>query len=103
MKFPTIITAAAALALASAAVTSRAQAINLPAATVSSVHAATSSVTASTISTVQDAKIDISVNEDKGGAWYTNSVWIAIGIIALVLVIALIAMASRGRDTTVVK
>lgn len=39
-------------------------------------------------------KIDVNINEDKGGAWY---------IIALVLLIALIAMAGHGRDTTVVK
>jgi len=34
---------------------------------------------------------------------YTQPVWIAIGIIALVLIIVLITMAGRGRDTTVVK
>ena len=55
------------------------------------------------ITTTQDAKIDISVNDHKAGAWYTSPVWIAIGIIALVLIIALIAMAGRGRDTTVIK
>ena len=51
---------------------------------------------------VQDAKIEIKTTESHG-AWYTQPVWIAIGIIALVLIIALIAMAGRRGDTTVVK
>jgi lysylphosphatidylglycerol synthetase-like protein (DUF2156 family) len=51
---------------------------------------------------VQDAKIEIKTTESHG-AWYTQPVWIAIGIIALVLVIALIAMAGRRNNTTVVK
>ncbi|HMG19097.1 MAG TPA: hypothetical protein VK573_10255 [Gemmatimonadales bacterium] len=98
MRFTTkIMTAGAALVLATAPVAPRAQATPLPI-TVSALSAATSVVAA-----VQDAKIDVNINENKGGAWYTNPVWIAIGIIALVLLIALIAMAGRGRDTTVVK
>ena len=51
---------------------------------------------------VQDAKIEIKTT-DTHGAWYTQPVWIAIGIIALVLVLALIAMAGRRNNTTVVK
>ena len=51
---------------------------------------------------VQDAKIEIKTT-DSHGAWYTQPVWIAIGIIALVLIIALIAMAGRRGNTTVVK
>ena len=51
---------------------------------------------------VQDAKIEIKTT-DSHGAWYTQPVWIAIGIIALVLVLALIAMAGRRNNTTVVK
>jgi hypothetical protein len=51
---------------------------------------------------VQDAKIEIKTT-DSQGAWYTQPVWIAIGIIALVLVLALIAMAGRRNNTTVVK
>jgi hypothetical protein len=51
---------------------------------------------------VQDAKIEIKTTESHG-AWYTQPVWIAIGIIALVLVLALIAMAGRRNNTTVVK
>ena len=51
---------------------------------------------------VQDAKIEIKTT-DSHSAWYTQPVWIAIGIIALVLVLALIAMAGRRNNTTVVK
>jgi len=51
---------------------------------------------------IQDAKIEIKTT-DSHGAWYTQPVWIAIGIIALVLILALIAMAGRRNNTTVVK
>jgi hypothetical protein len=51
---------------------------------------------------VQEAKIEIKTT-DTHGAWYTQPVWIAIGIIALVLILALIAMAGRRNNTTVVK
>jgi hypothetical protein len=50
---------------------------------------------------VQDAKLEVKVDDNRG-AWYTQPVWIAIGIIALVLLIVLIISAGR-RDTTVVK
>ena len=58
--------------------------------------------TAPVFALVQDAKIEIKTT-DSHGAWYTQPVWIAIGIIALVLIIALIAMAGRRDSTTVVK
>lgn len=49
-------------------------------------------------------KIDIDINTHSGGgAWWTNPVWIAIGAIALVLLIVLIVMAARGSGTTVIK
>jgi cell division protein FtsW (lipid II flippase) len=51
---------------------------------------------------VQAATIEIKTT-DSHSAWYTQPVWIAIGIIALVLVLALIAMAGRRNNTTVVK
>jgi len=105
MRFTTkILTAGAALVLATAPVAPSAQAAPLPTtAAIASLHAAPITTAAVVVSAVQDAKIDVNINENKGGAWYTNPVWIAIGVIALVLIIALIAMASRGRDTTVVK
>jgi cell division protein FtsW (lipid II flippase) len=52
---------------------------------------------------VQEAKIQVTTHESHG-AWYTQPVWIAIGVIALILIVVLITMAGRGRsNTTVVK
>lgn len=52
---------------------------------------------------MQAAKIEVKTS-DGHGAWYTQPVWIAIGIIALILIIVLISLAGRGRsNTTVVK
>ncbi|HXO86214.1 MAG TPA: hypothetical protein VN803_11895 [Gemmatimonadales bacterium] len=103
MRFTTkILTTGAALVLATAPVAPRAQAALVPAVSVATVRTAVAIPVAVT-SAVQDAKIEVNVNDKKGGAWYTNPVWIAIGIIALVLIIALLMMAGRGRDTTVVK
>ena len=48
-----------------------------------------------------DIKVDI--NTDRGGAWYTNPVWIAIGVIALIVIVMLIVMASKSGGTTVVR
>lgn len=49
-------------------------------------------------------KVDVDINTHSGGgAWWTNPLWIAIGVIALVLLIVVIAMASRGSGTTVIK
>ena len=47
-------------------------------------------------------EVDINTNQG-GGAWYTSPVWIAIGVIALVLLIVLIVMATRGGGTTIVR
>ena len=47
-------------------------------------------------------EVDIDTNEG-GGAWYTSPLWIAIGVIALVLLILLIVAATRGGGTTVIK
>ena len=97
------LTAAGAALLLASAPAPRAQAMNLPVVTRPSVRTVANIAITSIVTTTQDAKIDINVNDHKAGAWYTNPVWIAIGIIALVLIIALIAMAGRGRDTTVIK
>jgi uncharacterized membrane protein len=46
------------------------------------------------------------VNRGGGRAWYASPVWVAIGVIALVLVVMLVAMAARGGGgggTTVVR
>lgn len=44
----------------------------------------------------------INVEIDKGGKWYASPIWIAIGVIAAVLVLILLVMAFRGGGTTVV-
>ncbi len=52
---------------------------------------------------IQAAKIEVKTT-DSQGTWYTQPVWIAIGVIALILIIVLISLAGRGRsNTTVVK
>lgn len=35
--------------------------------------------------------------------WYTSPAWIAIGVVALIAIIALIVAATRGGGTTVIK
>lgn len=47
--------------------------------------------------------VNIDVNRGHGGAWWTNPVWIAIGVIALILLIVLLALAFRGGGTTVIR
>jgi hypothetical protein len=50
-------------------------------------------------------KVDVNINTHSGGggAWWANPIWIAIGVIALVLLVVIIAMAARGSGTTVIK
>ena len=52
-------------------------------------------------------KLDIDININKGngnaGRWYANPMWIAIGALAVIVVLALIVMIGRGGGTTVVK
>lgn len=48
-------------------------------------------------------EVDLDVEINDGSAWYTDPVWIVIGIAALVVIVALIAMAGRGGGTTVVR
>ena len=53
---------------------------------------------------IQNAKIEVNTSHGHSGAWYTQPVWIAIGVIALILIVVLISVAGRGRsNTTVVK
>jgi hypothetical protein len=47
--------------------------------------------------------VDINTHSGGGGAWWASPVWMAIGGIALVLLIVLIVMAARGSGTTVIK
>ena len=46
--------------------------------------------------------IDIDVN-DADAAWWTNPLWIGIGVVALVLLAVIIALAIKGGGTTVMK
>ena len=48
-------------------------------------------------------RLEVDVDTDRGGAWYTSPLWIAIGVIALVLLIVLIVMATRGGGTTIIR
>jgi hypothetical protein len=60
------------------------------------------SVSAAQDKPIPDINIDINKGGD-GGNWYANPVFIGLGVLALVLIIALIVMAGRGGGTTVVK
>ena len=53
----------------------------------------------------QPAKGEIDINVNHGGrAWWASPVWIAIGVIALVVLILLIVLATRGGGgTTIVR
>jgi hypothetical protein len=46
-------------------------------------------------------QIDVDIDEG-GGGWYANPLWIAIGVIGLVVLVLVISMAARG-GTTIVK
>ena len=46
--------------------------------------------------------IDINV-DSADSAWWANPLWIAIGVVALVLLVVIIALAVRGDGTTVIK
>ena len=49
----------------------------------------------------KDVKIEVKV--DRGGSdWYKNPVWIAIGVLGLVLLVLLIGFAIRGSGATTV-
>jgi hypothetical protein len=51
----------------------------------------------------QAPSINIEVNKGGGRVWYANPMWIAIGVLGLLVVVVLIVMAAKGGGTTVVK
>ena len=51
---------------------------------------------------VPTGELNVDINTDGGGAWWSNPVWIAIGVIALVVLVLAIALSNRG-GTTVIK
>jgi hypothetical protein len=48
------------------------------------------------------AELDVNIHRS-GGGWWVNPVWIAIGVIALVVLVLIVAMIARGGGTTIVK
>lgn len=52
---------------------------------------------------VQEPPIDVQIEISDRGGWWADPVWVAIGVIALVLVVVVVAMAARGGGTTVIK
>ena len=51
-------------------------------------------------------KVDVDIDLHRGnggGRWYANPMWIAIGALAVIVLIALIVMAGRGGGTTVIR
>jgi hypothetical protein len=53
------------------------------------------------------AEIKVEINDEPNVVWYTDPVWLAVGAIALLVIIVLAVMAARGGDrgehTTVVR
>ncbi len=52
---------------------------------------------------VADKKIDITIGTTGGGHWYANPLWIAVGVIGVIVVLLLVVLAARGGGTTIVK
>lgn len=48
-------------------------------------------------------QIDVDIEAAGDDGWWANPIWIGVGLVALIAVIALIVAASRGGGTTVVK
>jgi len=50
-------------------------------------------------------KVNVSTTETHTTTWYTDPVWLAVGGLAVLLIIVLIVMAARGKgsSTTVVR
>lgn len=49
------------------------------------------------------SSIDIDVNSADAAAWWSNPLWIGIGVVALVLLAVIIALAVKGGGTTAIK
>jgi len=49
-------------------------------------------------------QVDIDITErTAGGGWWADPVWIGVGIVALVLLVVIVALATRGGGTTVIR
>lgn len=62
-------------------------------------------VPAATLLAQDSLKVNVTTSETHTTTWYTDPVWLAIGGIAVLLVLVLIVMAARGKgsSTTVVR
>ena len=54
---------------------------------------------------IPDKKIEVTVGDHGGGVWYRSPVWIAIGVLAFIVLILLVVLLSRsgGGGTTIVR
>ena len=53
-----------------------------------------------------DKNIEVTVGQRGGGAWYRSPTWIAIGVLAFIVLVVLIVLLSRtggGGGTTVIR
>lgn len=48
-------------------------------------------------------QIDVDINAGGDSDWWASPMWIGIGVVALIAIIALIVAAARGGRTTVIK
>src|SRR2546423_14424091 len=103
MRLPTkLLAATAAVVFASATAAPQASATSTHASVAAVNVLAVPAPIVSVVTAMQAAKIEVKTTETQSGAWDTQPVWIAIGVIALALIIVLIISAGR-RDTTVIK
>ena len=51
----------------------------------------------------QPGQPSIDIDVDDSGAWWSNPLWIGIGVVAFLLLVVIVALAARGGGTTVVK
>jgi hypothetical protein len=107
MRFTKILTLATAVLFASATASSAAPSSSAGV-TVSAMTIAPSSLTLAVTQDPQPPKAEVKVDitDDRGTVWYTDPLWLALGAIALLIVIVLAVMAARGggdRGTTVVR
>jgi len=69
-----------------------------------SMGSGTALLAAHSLEAQQAPVINVEINKGGGSrAWYANPVWIAIGGLALLVLVVLIVMAARGGGTTVLK
>jgi hypothetical protein len=80
----------------------RANALTLTAAAAPTISAQSTAIALQ----VPDKKIEVTVGDRSGGGvWYRSPVWIAIGVLAFVVLVMLIVLLSRsgGGGTTIVR